>query len=114
MLLLLFYIEDIDDVFGYASDDEFGRYLPRVPNPYTRGDAKKFVAKCVKLSWNKQPTFAIVLDEVVIGAIEVNIEASRGIASLHYAIAAPALEKGLMSESARAVIERSFDNFDLF
>ena len=82
MLLRSFHIKNIDDVFGYASDEEFARYLPRFPNPYTRGDAKKFVAKCVKLSWNKHPTFAIVLDEMVIGAIEVNVEASRGILSL--------------------------------
>ena len=107
MLLRPFHIEDIDDVFGCASDDDFARYLLGVPNPYTRGDAKKFVAKCVKSSWNKHPTFAIVLDEVVIGAIEVNIEASRGIASLHYTIARQHWNKGLMSESARAVIERA-------
>ena len=77
MLLRSFRIKDIDDVFGYASAEEFARYLLGVPNPYTRGDAKKFVGKCVKLSWSKHPTFAIVLDEGVIGAIEVNIEANK-------------------------------------
>ena len=113
LMLRPFHIKDVDDVFGYASDEEFARYLPGVPKPYTRGDAEKFVARCVKMSWNNRPTFAIVLDETVIGAIEVNIEASRGIASLHYAIARQHWNKGLMSESVRAVIKWSFDTFDL-
>ena len=34
MLPRSFRIIDIDDVFGYASDEEFAQYFLEVPNPY--------------------------------------------------------------------------------
>lgn len=35
---------DADDAFKYASDEEWGRYLP-VPRPYAKAHAEEFVAR---------------------------------------------------------------------
>ena len=39
MLLRPHRLEDVDDIFEFASDPEWGRYLP-VPTPYLRIDAE--------------------------------------------------------------------------
>ena len=35
---------DVDDVFEYAKDPEWAKYLPEVPQPYTKRDAEEFIA----------------------------------------------------------------------
>ena len=71
---------------AYASDPEWSRFLP-VPDPYDIKDAEEFVAKSVCADRDEQHGFAIELDGVVIGGVELGIEAPISVASLHYAIA---------------------------
>ena len=49
-----FQLEDVDDVFEYASDPEWAPYLP-IPQPYQRHDAEEFIAKQVLASWGNEP-----------------------------------------------------------
>ena len=49
LLLRSYRLEDVDDVFAYARDPEWSRYLERLPypEPYIREHAEKFVARRV-------------------------------------------------------------------
>ena len=112
LLLRPFELDDAEDVFAYAQDSEWSRFLP-VPNPYSFTDAEEFVALCVSRSWDETPSFAIELEGAVIGGIELQIEAAQSMASLHYAIARRHWNKGLMTEAALAVVAWGFSEFEL-
>lgn len=44
LLLRPWRLEDVEDAFRYASNEEWERFLP-LPHPYTRKDAFEFVAR---------------------------------------------------------------------
>ena len=51
LLLRPFELADVDDVFEYAADTEWAKYLDKVPQPFTRRDAEVRVARNVLESW---------------------------------------------------------------
>ena len=108
MLLRPFRLEDADDVFEYSNDPDWARYLPQVPQPYTRRDAEEFVARRIVTSWDTNPAFAMTLDSTVVWAINLLISEPDETASLGYAIARAHWGKELMPEAARAVIDWGF------
>ena len=108
LLLRPFRLEDVDDAFAVASDSEWARYLPDVPQPYTRRDAEEFVARQLMRSWNTNPGWAIVIEGRVIGTITIQVDGRHEIAELAYAISRDHWGRGLMTESARAVTEWAF------
>ena len=111
LFLRPFRLTDVDDVYAYASDPLWGRFLP-LPVPYLRKDAEEFVARSVIRS-RDTPMFAIVLDGAVVGGIEAEVDAANKTAELHYAISREHWGKGLMVEAATAVIGWVFTEFDL-
>ena len=46
LLLRPYRSDDVDDVLAYATDPEWGRYLP-LPDPYIRRSAEEFVARYI-------------------------------------------------------------------
>ncbi len=51
---------DVDDVFAYARDPEWAEYLlPAVPQPYTRRNAEEFIARQMRASPEREPTWAM-------------------------------------------------------
>jgi len=113
LLLRPFRVSDVDDALAYRDDEEFARYLPWVPQPFTRRDAEEFVARNVLESWETSPTFAVVLDGRVIGTINLEVDAKNQIAMLGYAIAREHWRKGLTPEAGRAAIGWGFETFHL-
>ena len=103
---------DVDDVLKYASDEEFGRYVPSVPNPYERPHAEAFVAAAVASDWARNPQFAIVLDGRVIGGTEFAVDEAQT-ASLGYGIGRAWWGCGLATETARAVMTCAFATYDV-
>ena len=73
LLLRPFKLDDVEDVFTYASDPEWARYLP-VSQPYARQHAEEFVAQRVLASWDTNPVWALVLAGRVIGGIGLRIK----------------------------------------
>ena len=109
LLLRPLRLEDVDDVYAYARDPEWERYLGLpLPQPYTRRNAEAFVAGRVLASWGENPTFAIVLDSTVIGGIGLRIADAHQRAELGYALARVHWGKGLMPEAAGVVMDYSF------
>ena len=110
LLLRPFDFGDVDDVFAYASEPEFGWYLS-LPQPYTRDHAAKFVAQQILDDWSTSPTFAMVFEGHVVGGIGLRVGRARGGAELGYALAKQHWGKGLTVEAARAVIGWGFERY---
>ena len=112
LLLRPFDFRDVDNVLAYASEPEFGRYLP-VPRPYTRDDAVEFVAHRVLAEWSTRPLFAMVFEGQVVGGVGLRVYASDERAELGYALAKQHWGKGLTLEAARAVVDWGFERYTL-
>ena len=112
LLLRPFELTDVDDVFAYARDSEWGRYLP-VPSPYEYRHAVEFVARSVLASRETNPAFAICLNGRGIGGINIRIDDSSATAELGFSIAREHWGKGLAVEAARAVTDWALREFGL-
>ena len=111
LLLRPFRSDDVDDVLGYATDPEWGRYLP-VPDPYTRRSAERFVAGAILADPDTRPIWAIVHEGRVSGALNLTVR-SPGRAELGYSIARQLWGRGLTTEAAAAVIGYGFESLEL-
>ena len=107
MLLRPYRAGDVDDVFAYASDEQWARYLP-VPVPYTREHAEQFIAGQLGADWQTNPRWAVVHDGAVAGGVDVRFRFDDGVASIGYSLARRLWGRGLMTEAVRALIETGF------
>lgn len=112
LLLRPFELEDAEDVFAYANDPDWSRFL-NVPSPYTLQDALTFVDRNISIDWQEEPVFAIRYDSTVIGAIGFHINSPNSRAMLGYAIARAYWNQGLMTEAAAAVVDWGFGQLGL-
>lgn len=112
LVLRPFTLADADDVFAYASDEEWGRYLP-VPHPYARRDADGFVARSVLREWDRGAVFAITAGGIVVGGMNLTVDSAHAVAKLGYSLARPYWGQGLTTEAARAVAAWGFETFGL-
>ena len=103
----------MDDVYEYAQDPEWARFLP-VPQPYLRSDAEEFVARQLAASWPDEPSWAIVLEGKVIGALNLHdLNSERRIVGLGYAVARARWSQGFATEAAKAAIAAAFRSLGL-
>jgi ribosomal-protein-alanine N-acetyltransferase len=105
LLLRRFRPEDVEDALAYRDDPEFARFLPHIPQPFTRRDAEAFVAQNIAEPWETLPPFAVVLDGRVVGAVNLEIDPASRTAMIGYAIARAQWGRGLATEAARAAID---------
>jgi len=110
-----FIMSDMDDVFEYASDSEWAKYLVNIPQPFTLKDAEEFVRRFSdSSSWDTLPMFAIVFKKKVIGEVylnDMNLHNER--AELGYDLSRAYWGKGLATEAAGAVINWAFQTYSL-
>ena len=111
LLLRPYRLADVDDVFEYAREPEFARYIMDVP--CTRRNAEEFVARYVLTSWDTNPAFAIEYDSKVVGEVALRIRQPDEIAELGYNITRAHWGKGLGPEAARAVVDCGFTTYEL-
>ena len=113
LLLRSFRPSDIDDVYEYAQDPDWGRFLP-LPQPYLRSDAEEFVARQRAVTWSNEPSWAIVLQGKVIGALNFHdLNRERRTAALGYAVARAHWSQGFATEAVKAVMPAAFTNLNL-
>lgn len=103
-----FRFEDVDDVLAYAGDEEWGRYLIGIPQPYRRSDAAQFLARQALLDRSEHPTWAIAIDGRAVGGINIRFRSEWLIAEMGWSIDRRLWGRGLATEAARAVIDHAF------
>lgn len=113
LVLRPFRADDVDDALAYRDDAEFARFLPHVPQPFTRADAEAFVATNLTEPWERSPTFAVVLDGRLIGTVSFEIDAAARTAMIGYAIGRAFWGRGLATEAARAALAWAIATFGL-
>ena len=112
LTLRRFRLTDVDDVVAFANDEEWQRYLP-LPYPYKRVHGEHFVAESFLKHWKSKPAFAVVLDETVIGEINLSIDKKRQTAEMGYGIARKHWGNGYATEAAHAIVAWAFESFCL-
>lgn len=113
LLLRPFRTSDVDDALAYRNDPELARFLPHIPQPFTLQHAEEFVAINMTEPWETMPTFAVVIDDHVIGTVNLVIDPASRTAMLGYAIARAHWGHGIALEAATAVLQWAFAEHDL-
>ncbi|MBC8069478.1 MAG: GNAT family N-acetyltransferase [Deltaproteobacteria bacterium] len=113
LLLRRFELGDVADASAYRDDLEFARFLPHIPQPFTREHAEAFVALNMSEPWAQSPTFAVVLDGTVIGTVNFKVDAEAREAMIGYAIGRAWWGHGIATEAARAAMAWAVEAFDL-
>ena len=111
LLLRPYRMSDVDAVFAYGQDPEWGRYLD-VPQPYTHESAQADVARALIADPETAPIWAIVHDGHVSGGISLAVY-GPGSAEMGYSLTRPLWGQGLMTEAAIAVMAYGFEKLDL-
>lgn len=101
-------LADVDDVFSYARDEEWARYLRLLPAPYQRRHAEEFVARQVLLDRAEHPSWAIVLEGSVVGGINLRLNRAHHLGEIGYSMARAHWNRGYMTEAVGAVISTAF------
>lgn len=101
---------DVPDVFAYAADEEWGRYLP-ISYPYREEDAHLFVATQIALDRAEHTAWAMEYKERAVGGINLRVFEQGRIAEMDYAVARSSWGRGFASEAARAVVAAAFRGF---
>lgn len=103
-----FELDDADDILAYATDQEWGRFLP-VPRPYERIHVVEFLARQILLDRTDHPTWAIVHQGAVVGGVNIRFDFANLIGEMGYSIARGLWGNGLTTEAARAILDSAFE-----
>ncbi|HEV2294846.1 MAG TPA: GNAT family N-acetyltransferase [Tepidisphaeraceae bacterium] len=113
LVLRPFQHSDVADAQSYRNDREFARFLPHIPQPFTRKDAEAFVALNMSEPWDRSPTFAVVLDGILVGTVNFEVDAKTRAAMLGYAIGRAWWGRGIATDAARAAMAWAIETFGL-
>ena len=105
-----FRAEDLDDIYEYANDDEFLRYLP-IARPYTRDTARGFLAMVADCDQQQRVFWAVDVGGQASGGINVRFVVGKNVAEIGYAIARRVWGQGLATSAARLVVAAAFQSY---
>jgi [ribosomal protein S5]-alanine N-acetyltransferase len=103
---------DVDDVFSYAQDEEWARFLRILPRPYLRRHAEEFIARQILMDRVTHVAWAVLLEDAVVGGINVRFDFSNRLGELGYSIARAHWNQGYGTEAAKAVIDAAFSTHE--
>jgi [ribosomal protein S5]-alanine N-acetyltransferase len=103
LLLRSFKLSDADQVRTYCDDPVWARFMP-TPYPYSQQDAIDFVTRVTTASWDVRPHFAIVLNQVVVGAISLRIDPPDRVGELGYTLKRDLWGHGYAFEAVTATL----------
>jgi RimJ/RimL family protein N-acetyltransferase len=101
--------EDLPDLLAYATDPEWGLFLP-VPQPYTEEDGRRFIASQVLQDRRDRFAWAVSHEGRVIGGVDLFLLCESRIAEMGYSVSRAFSGRGFATEAARAVIEAAFQS----
>lgn len=97
-------VHDTAAVLTYASDEEWGRYLP-IDYPYSEAAAEAFVASQLALDRVQHFAWALEYEERAMGGLNLALSEGGRIAEIDYALARALWGRGLMTEAVTAIVE---------
>lgn len=110
LLLRPYTLHDTADILAYATDPEWGRYLP-VPQPYTETDAERHVATQLLLDHAQHAAWALEYERKVVGGINIRFFADHCIGEFGYGLAPSLWGRGLVTEAITVVVQAAFDTY---
>ena len=110
LLLRPFRLSDVDAVLEYASDPLWAGFYPR---PYDRGTTEHMVARAVLASWDRQAKFAMVLDNRMVGLVDLTVDPEHQTAELGFDLAKALWGQGIAVEAAVAAVDWGFREYGL-
>ncbi len=108
LVLRPFRLGDAEEVFAYAQDPEWSRYLRLLPRPYERHHADEFVARQLLQDRAKEPTWAMTLEGTVVGGIGLTFDFQNRSAEMGYSLARSLWGQGVCTEAAQPLIDAAF------
>ncbi len=87
LLLRRYRLTDAEDVYAYARDPEWGRFLITIEPPYERQHADAFVAECVLEDRRTEHTWALEHEGRVVGGLGLRPVHRHARAELGYSLA---------------------------
>ena len=99
--------DDIDDLMKFAVHEEWSRYI-RPPFPYSRENAREFLADRVGLSRPDQTVWCIQREKQMIGDVGFAWHTKNRAAEIAYSLSPEHWNQGLMAEACRAAIDTVF------
>ena len=99
--------DDIDDLFAYAVDPAWGRFLP-VPAPYLHKHAVEFIEAQLLVKWEENPMWAITLNDKCVGGINIRLKPNHKKGDMGYSIGRQYWGRGLMTEAAGTILNLAF------
>ena len=108
VVLRPFRYEDAEDLFGYANDEEWSRFITPA-YPYQRNYADTFIEERINGHSNEWTGWCVALDDRMIGSIDLIVAPQHQSAELAYSLSRKHWNKGLMTEALTATIATVFD-----
>jgi len=99
---------DADDLFSYANDEEWSRYISP-PYPYLRDYADKFVEERINGHSNQWVGWCLDYEDRMVGNIDLILDATNRSAEIAYSLARHHWQKGLMTEALATAIAAIFN-----
>jgi RimJ/RimL family protein N-acetyltransferase len=103
LILRQFRRDDASDVNSFADDPDYRRYLGE-----DHPSAADFLANNVDGDWSRAPSWAIELDDRVVGGVFLGIDAASRRAELACLVAPLHWRQGLALEACRAIVDHAF------
>jgi ribosomal-protein-alanine N-acetyltransferase len=108
LILRPFRYGDADDLFSYANDEEWSRYITP-PHPYSRDHAQNFIEERINGHSNEWAGWCIEHTERMVGSIDLILDAANASAELAYSLARSHWNQGFMTEALAATITAVFN-----
>jgi RimJ/RimL family protein N-acetyltransferase len=103
--------DDVSALVEACNDPDIAHWIPVIPSPYTEEDALGFVRG--EVPGAPEHSFAITVDESVVGAIGMGVNSHGYRGAIGYWIAAPARGRGICTRALRRLSRWGLDDLEL-
>lgn len=108
LILRPYRISDADDLFNYANDEDWSRYITP-PHPYRRDYADTFIEERIHGHSHEWAGWCIDYNDGMVGSIDLIVDAKNRSAEIAYSIARKHWNKGLVTDAVRAALDSVFN-----
>lgn len=106
----------VDDLVNHANNPNIAANLrDAFPYPYTKKDAKEYIANCIANEGKNQISRAIYINGEAVGSVGVHLgeDIYRKSAEIGYWLSESYWDRGIMSQVVKNICEKAFEKFDI-